>query len=192
LRTGRRRHAHDLDISGTVGERRQPGIRRVQRRGESVASDRQLDARLWRRHPPHRPGCVLHFRNRRDAGDRFRRECADGIRHGTNQFPVDVHGAAAHAGGHAGLRQRATFEPGEDQIALRTLDVVENAENVCLEFLEVGAFEHGTADTDHARFDFVDRHERRRRRQRSPVEDGQKKRRGGSSDFHGCQEYGTG
>ena len=57
--------------------------------------------------------------------------------------------------------RRPAFEPREDQIALRPLDVPQHAEDVDLEVLELGALEDGAADADHARLDLVDRHQRR-------------------------------
>ena len=77
---------------------------------------------------------------------------------------------------------RPAFEAREDQVALRPLDVAQDAEDVDLEVLELGAFEHGAADADHARLDLFDRHQRRRRPGSEAAEqDGERQRRGGSS-----------
>ncbi len=60
------------------------------------------------------------------------------------------------------LRQRAAFELGEDQVAVRADDVFEHADDVGLELLDVGAVEDGPADADHAGTDLVDAHLRGR------------------------------
>ena len=62
----------------------------------------------------------------------------------------------------------AAFEPRQDQVALRALDVAQHAEDVDLELLELGPLEDGPADADHAWPDFVDRHQRGRGRKRDP------------------------
>ena len=47
--------------------------------------------------------------------------------------------------------ERSALEPGEDQVALRADDVVQDAEDVDLEFFDRVAGEHRAADADHAR-----------------------------------------
>ena len=85
-----------------------------------------------------------------------------------DQAPVDVDRAAAHAGDDAGLGQRPAFEPRQDQIALRRLDVLQHAEDVDLEVLHLGALEDRAARADHPRLDFLDRHQAGRRRAAEP------------------------
>ena len=81
----------------------------------------------------------------------FLRERADRVRDRADQPAVDVDRAAAHAGDDAGFGERPAFEPREDQVALRALDVAQHAEDVDLEVLQLGALEDRAADADHAR-----------------------------------------
>ena len=82
---------------------------------------------------------------------------------GADEAAVDVDRAAAHAGDDAGLGQRSALEPGQNQIAPRAHDVLDDAEDVGLEFLDLRAVEDGAADADHAGPDLGDRHQRRAR-----------------------------
>ena len=61
-------------------------------------------------------------------------------------------------GDDAGVGERAAFEPGQDEVAVRPDDVLEDAEDVDLEFLDARAVEHGPADADHARAGSPDPH----------------------------------
>ena len=79
------------------------------------------------------------------------------IRDRADQPAVDVDGAAAHPGDDAGLGERATFEPGQDQIAPRADDVAQHAEDVNLEFLQPITLEDSATDADHAGLELVDR-----------------------------------
>ena len=62
------------------------------------------------------------------------------------------------------VRERAAFEPGENQVALRADDVFDDAEDVGLELLDLRAVEDRPADADHAGPDFGDGHLRAYRR----------------------------
>ena len=90
-----------LHVGRPIGERPRRARRsREARRASRSGVMRQLDPRLRR---PRRGGrrCggrVDHLRDRRDAGDRFLRERADGVGHRADQAAVDVDRAAAHAG----------------------------------------------------------------------------------------------
>ena len=98
---------------------------------------------------------------------------SDRIRDRADQPAVDVDGAAAHSLRDAGLGQARAFEPRQNQIALRSLDVAQHAENVDLEVLQVGAGEDRAADPLHARADLVDGHQRCGRRKRDAEQGGQ-------------------
>ena len=52
-----------------------------------------------------------------------------------------------------GLGEPGAFEPRENQVAARALDVAEHAEDLHLEILKLGALEDRSADADHARPD---------------------------------------
>ena len=67
--------------------------------------------------------------------------------------------------------QRSAFEPGEDQVALRADDVLDDADDVGFELLDARAFEDRVADADHARPDFRDTHLRGGGAQRSQPEE---------------------
>ena len=103
-------------------------------------------------------GRIGHLGDGRDAGDRFLGKTAEGVGHGADEPPVDVDRAAAHAGDDAGRGERSAFEPGEDQVALRPDDVLDDADDVRFELFDARAFEDRVADADHARPDFRDTH----------------------------------
>ncbi len=173
LCAGGGRHPEYLHVGGAVGERRDPPIRRDERGRQPFTRDRQLDARLRPRAARHLRR-VLHLGDRRNPGNRFGREGPDRVRHRADQAAVDVDRAAAHARGHSGLRERSTLEAREDEVAVRTLDVPQDPENVDLELLKIRPLEDGAPDTDHARLDLADRHQRGDSRQRYPAEDGKR------------------
>ena len=132
-----------------------------------------IDAGLFDRNATSHVRRVLHFVNRGDAGDRFGRKGPDRIRHGTNQAAVDIDRTAAHPGGDTSLRQRASLEPREDQVAVRSLHVVKNAKYVGFELLQLRAFEDGSPDSGHPGFDFAHGHEGSGGRKGNPAQDGQ-------------------
>ena len=82
------------------------------------------------------------------------------IGHGADQPAVDVDRAAAHPGDDAGLGQRAAFELGQDEVALRRHHALERADDPDGELLDGVAAEDGAPDADHARADFRHRHHR--------------------------------
>src|SRR6185503_15251792 len=69
-----------------------------------------------------------------------------------------IHRAAAHPGDDAGVRQRPAFELGENQIPMRADHVLEHADDVGLELLDVRAIEDRASDPDHAGPNLVDSH----------------------------------
>ena len=71
----------------------------------------------------------------------FLRKLAQLIRHRAKQPAVDVHRTAAHAGNDAGLGEWSALETREDEIAARSDDVLEHADDVDLELLDLVAFE---------------------------------------------------
>ncbi len=152
-------HAFEARVAGTVGERTIPVERLAERRHERVARQRVLDvdAGTWRPHVGQERR-VGHLRDRRDAGDRLLRKAAERVRHGADQAAVDVDRAAAHAGDDAGVGERSAFELGENQVAVRPDDVLEDADDVGLEFFDVRAVEYGATDADHAGPDVVHAH----------------------------------
>jgi hypothetical protein len=180
-----------LHVGRTIGEHRDARVVRADGDGEALGRDRQLDPALRRRRAAAaglRRG-LNHFRDRGDAGDRFLRERADGVGHRADEAAVDVDGAAAHAGDHARFGQRASFEPREDQVALRRLHVLEHAKDVDLEVLHLGALEDRAAGADHSRLDLVDRHQAGGRRHPNPAESGQGHGQEKNPDLHGMQSF---
>ncbi len=70
---------------------------------------------------------------------------------------------------------------------MRADHVLEHANDVGFEFLDVGAVEDGTADADHARPDLIDAHLGGRARQQRRHPDHQRcKRDCEPTDWHGC------
>jgi hypothetical protein len=61
---------------------------------------------------------VEHRRDRGDPGDGLLRE-GPAVGDGPDELLVDVDGAPAHAGDHAGLLQIVAGQPGEDEVLLR-------------------------------------------------------------------------
>ena len=120
----------------------------------SSASDTGREART----APAERGGIGHLGDRRDAGDRFLRELAELIGHGADQPAVDVDRAAAHPGDDAGLGQRAAFELGQDEVALRRHHALERADDPDGELLDGVAAEDGAPDADHAGTDLGHRH----------------------------------
>ena len=108
-----------------------------------------------------------HLGNRRDSGDGLTREGAQGVRDGADEPAVHVHRTAAHALHHPRGGQGTTFEFCEDQIPPWRHHVLEHADDVRAEFLELGPRIHRSADADHAGPDVGHRHERGLRTGRS-------------------------
>ena len=158
--------AEQLHVVGAVGERPGPREGLRQRRAKRVLAERhrQLDAcRLAARSRQGRR--VDHLVERGDAGDRLLRELAERVRDGADDAAVDVHRAAAHAGDDAGVGERTALEPRENQVAPRTDDVAEHAEDVDLELVEPVALEDGAPRGHHAGPEVIDREDARLRRQ---------------------------
>ncbi len=156
---GRKRLA--ANIRRPIGKRVIPVQRLAKCRRQVFARQRILDSNAGRCRP--RVGQrrrVGHFANRCNAGNWLFRETAERVRHRADQFAVDVDGAAAHAGDHAGMRERPAFELGENQISPRPDHVLQDADDVRPEFFDMGAIEHRVSDADHAGPDVVDAHHR--------------------------------
>ena len=97
---------------------------------------------------------AVHLAERRDAGDRLLAE-GPGVGDGAEQFAVDVDGAAAHAGDDAGLVEVQAGQPAKDHVAAGA-GVLEHAEDLGLEGLDLGPLHDGAAVALHAGADVVD------------------------------------
>ena len=107
---------------------------------------------------------IGHLRDGCDPRDGFFRKTAERVRDGANQLAVHVYWTAAHASDDAGVRERPSFEPGQNQIPVGPDDVFEDPQDVCLEFFDMRPVEDRPADPHHAGTDVVDSHLRRRGR----------------------------
>ena len=141
-------------------------VERPAKRGRQVfARQREVDLNLCagRPHAGHRDG-VRHFRDGSDPGNGLFGKRTQRVRHGADEPPVDVHGAAAHAGDDTGVGQRPAFEARENQIAARADHVLEHAQDIDLELFDAGTLEYRPADRDHTGKDFIHVHLRGNRR----------------------------
>src|SRR5262249_51107771 len=112
-----------------------------------------------------------HLVDWRDPGDWFLGELSERIRNGADQTPIDIDRAAAHTGDHARIRERSAFELGGNQIATRTDDVAQHAEDVNLEVLQLIALKHGAAGANHAGLELIDGERGRRSREANANKD---------------------
>jgi hypothetical protein len=184
LRSCGLRKAEDLNVARPARKGLQTAECRLQRRREALTRDGEVDSGLLRWDSLHHLRRVRHLGNRRDAGDRLRRERSDRVRDRADQPSVDEDRAAAHACGHARFCQRAAFEARENQVAIGPLDVSKHPDDRDFELLQVRAFEHRAPDARHAGLDFFERHQGRHRRQGYPAEDSEREGRDGSADIH--------
>jgi len=147
-----------LGVARALGERPIPVESLAKSRCEIFTRQRKIDLNFGARRPDTSRECgrIGHLGDWRDARDRLLRELSERIRHRPDEAPVDIHGAAAHAGDDTGVGERAAFELGENQVAARADDITEHAENVDLEILELVALEHRPAGADHAGFQLID------------------------------------
>jgi hypothetical protein len=157
--TGNRCWSKQFGVAGTLGERAVPVQRAAKGRVQALACEGEVDVDLRGRRPGGRKrGRIGHLGDRCNAGDRFLRELSERVRNGADQFTVDIDRAAAHAGNHAGRRERAALESREDQVAVGADDVLEHAEDVGFELFDARAVEDRSPDADHPWSDFVDAH----------------------------------
>src|SRR5258706_430768 len=84
-----------------------------------------------------------------DPADRLLGE-REAVRHRAEQLAVDEHRAAAHAGDHAGLFERAALEARENQALAGSEHVLEDAEYLDLELVDPGSLEDRAPNADHA------------------------------------------
>ena len=110
-----------------------------------------------------RPGVVeivdlQHQLDGRDAADGVRREHAEPQRHRADQFPVDIHRAAAHAARHVGAGGLAS-QFGQDDILPRSPGVLPQADDLHGNRLGFRALKDGPGGALHAGLDFAQPHD---------------------------------
>ena len=186
--TADRGRTDELRIRGPIGKRAVPVQRAAESGHQAVARQRKLDIHARRRRTRRCQGRFFgHLVDRRDAGDRFLREAAEGVGDGADEAAVDVDRAAAHSGDDAGLGERSAFEPRQNHVPARAHDVFDDADDVGAEFFDAGAGENGVANAHHAGPDLGDRHERcgrvhpvadRRQQAQNQQDDGSARRHG--------------
>ena len=98
-----------------------------------------------------------HLLDGLDAGDRLFGE-GESQRHGSEQFAVDIDWTSAHSLHYARLGERTAAQFREDD-ALLWREVLEDTEDLDLEFLDTVAFENGPANATQARADIFEREE---------------------------------
>ena len=171
-------HAGELRVAGSIGERSIPVQGLAEGGLEVLARERILEAHA-RAGGPRRVqrGRVRHLGDRRDAGNRFLREATQRIRHGADEPVVDVHRAAAHARNDPGVGERTALQPGQDEVSLRADDVLEHAQDVRFELLDMGAVEHRVSDAHHPGTNLGNRH-----LNGGPAQAGRRQRQHGGTD----------
>ena len=102
-----------------------------------------------------------HFFDGPDTRDGLFRKW-EGQSDGAGEFPIDIDRAAAHPLHDAGFGQGSTGKASENQ-RLPGSDIVENAQNFDLKFLDFPAFEHRPADCSLAGVDNLKPHNTRLR-----------------------------
>jgi hypothetical protein len=148
------------ETSGSLRERTGPRECLTQRVAQPLLRDweRELRTRDLRAALTIRQRRVRdHLFDGRDACERFLCELAERVRHRTDEAAVEVHGAATHAGDNACVCERSAFEPRKDQVASWSDAVVQDAEDVRLEFLELVTLKHCSTGRHHPWLELADR-----------------------------------
>ena len=94
------------------------------------AHDSRLRIRVYRQ----------HLGNGGDAGDGFLAELTYSVRQCAQQLAVDVNGAAAHPGNHAGVLWFGALETGQDHILIGAENILEHPEDLHVHGFGFGAF----------------------------------------------------
>ncbi len=151
--------AENLNISGAIGERSRPRHRRTHRGGDALTRHRHLEARPCAHRCPWclECGCVDHFSDRRDAGNRLFRKGAERVGNRADELTVDIHRASAHAGDDTRVCEWSTFELCEDEIAFWSDDVAQDADDMDLELFNFVALPDGVSGRDGSGLDLVQR-----------------------------------
>ncbi len=98
-----------------------------------------------------------HLLDGLDSGDRLLRK-GEPQRDSAEQLAVDIDWTSAHSLHHARFGERAAAQLREDD-ALLWREVLEDTEDLDLEFLDTVAFENGPANATQARADIFEREE---------------------------------
>ena len=97
--------------------------------------------------------------DRRNAADGFHRKRAEAVRQRADEFPVDVHGTAAHPRDDPRVVHVGTRNPHHDDIVFRVEDVLHDAQHFDVEGVDPGILEDREAVSAHPRPHLVDIHE---------------------------------
>src|SRR5581483_8303084 len=132
---------HRIFSESTENER---GVNRLQIIREVLRSARRqtrpgrLSGKGWNRLHLNGNACwcainradLEHLGDRSNPCDRLFRKFADTKRDCAREFPIEINGAAAHAGDYTGVLGFLTAETNENYVALGTIGVSENAEDL--------------------------------------------------------------
>src|SRR5262249_3335565 len=106
---------------------------------------------------------LQHLRNGRNARDRLFGEGTNAVADCAQHFAVDIHGAAAHSGDHAGELRLLAPQADQDQVALWAHHVFEPAHHLDLHSLRLSSLEHRVSDAFHAGANLIHGHDFGRR-----------------------------
>ena len=138
----------DIDHAHLAGHSRSAAVERARVRSFRAGRPHGRAGRSTGRGPVQRGGRAQHVLDGADAGDRFlgkRKRHGDGA----GEFAIDIDRAAAHSLHDAGLLQRPARESRKDEGFLGA-DIIQDAEDFDLEFVDAVAGEYGASDPVHA------------------------------------------
>ncbi len=100
-----------------------------------------------------------HMADRRNAANGFHRKKPETVRQRSDEFPVDVHGAAAHPRDHPRIIDIGARNTDHDDIVFRVERVFHDAQYFDVEGVDPGVLKDREAVSAHARPHLVDIHE---------------------------------
>ena len=104
---------------------------------------------------------LQHFLDRRNSGNWLLGELADAKRKRAREFAIEIHGASAHSGDHAGIFRLGTVQSNQDNVALGTVYVVHHAQDFDVHGFGLYTLKHGKGSALHANVNLIERDDRK-------------------------------